>query len=152
MSCIGVKQGVSEFGITLASESLNLGSKVASGSQMMLELTDDFLNLIRPDTLQTSGANRRQNHPESCADGLQQGFNSLQRESGVAYKHLFVLPVEAYQTVGASAGVNALVHAIPIAVLRPMIGIAEGAKHVGLGARNQMAPRHRSETNLIYKS
>ena len=147
---VGVKQGVSEFGVTLASESLNIGSKVASGSQMVLELTDEFLNYMRPETMQTTSDPNRYTHPESYSDGFQQGLNSIKREGQTAYRHMFVVPMEAYQSQGTVGCVNAVVHGIPIAVIRPMIGLAEGAKNVGLGARNHIGPKYR-ENDLIYK-
>eukprot|EP00339_Tiarina_fusa_P019245 CAMPEP_0117013278 /NCGR_PEP_ID=MMETSP0472-20121206/10989_1 /TAXON_ID=693140 ORGANISM="Tiarina fusus, Strain LIS" /NCGR_SAMPLE_ID=MMETSP0472 /ASSEMBLY_ACC=CAM_ASM_000603 /LENGTH=201 /DNA_ID=CAMNT_0004716549 /DNA_START=80 /DNA_END=685 /DNA_ORIENTATION=- len=145
----GVKQGVSDFGVTLASESLNITSKVASGSQMILQLTDDCLNMLRPDASKTGDDSvRYAAHPESAAEGIQQGLNSLKRESATVYRHLFVVPVEEYNNHGTGGAVNAFVHALPIAVLRPAIGIVESAKQVGIGARNQIDSR---ETKATYK-
>jgi len=144
----GLQKGVYDFGGSLASETLNLGSKVASGSQMILEYTDECLNTLRPDSLKTKSGSSF-NHPKSCQQGFSEGFNSIKREGETAYKHLFVIPMEEYKEKGTSGCVNALAHALPIAVLRPMIGIAEGAKHVGVGAKNQIASKN---VTPIYKN
>ena len=143
----GVREGISIFGFTLASESLNIGSKLASGSQMALQFTDDCFNSLRPESSRIN-ENSRHSHPENAADGVQQGFSSIKRETETAFKHLFVIPVEQYNTKGTGSAIGAAFHAIPIAVLRPAIGIAEGAKHIGRGACNQIGAK---ETKTIYK-
>uniref|UniRef100_A0A7S4MKE0 Autophagy-related protein 2 n=1 Tax=Vannella robusta TaxID=1487602 RepID=A0A7S4MKE0_9EUKA len=146
----GIRQGVTEFGVTLASESLNLGSKMASGTQMVLQLTDDCLNAVRPESSQTQEDSRRYaEHPTDTVDGLQKGMKSVTRGASVAYRHLFVVPKDEFEKHGTGGAVNALVHALPIAVIHPIIGLAEGAKQVSLGARNQLEPK---ETKDIYKT
>ena len=53
-----------------------------------------------------------------------------------------------YQRTGAGGAVKSVVRAIPIAVLRPLIGAAEAASQVALGVRNEMDPEVRADMHL----
>jgi len=178
---MGLQKGAASFLKSLTTESLHLGSKLFSGTQVLLEYTDDLImGSSPPDSSSASSSSNREgmgigvgtggvglggsggglstspkskyaDQPADSMEGLQQAYESIAREIRSAADHIIAIPLEEYRKYGTTRYIQHMVKAVPIAILKPMIGITEGASKIALGVRNQLEPVHKQEVDNKYK-
>ncbi|KAJ2509602.1 autophagy- protein 2, partial [Coemansia sp. RSA 1939] len=104
--------------------------------------------------------------PENFSEGMRQAYTSLRSNMGSAVQTILAIPVVVQETTaegedddGAATGrspvhgsVRAVVRAVPVAVLKPMIGATEAVSKTLLGLRNTMEPSRRGQLEDKYKS
>ncbi|KAJ2547531.1 Cytochrome c oxidase subunit 4 [Coemansia sp. RSA 1933] len=108
--------------------------------------------------------------PENFSEGMRQAYTSLRSNMGSAMQTILAIPVvvqesttgegeDEYGGNGAASGrspvhgsVKAVVRAVPVAVLKPMIGATEAVSKTLLGLRNTMEPARRGQLEDKYKS
>ncbi|KAJ2157873.1 autophagy- protein 2 [Coemansia sp. RSA 552] len=103
--------------------------------------------------------------PENLSDGMRQAYASLRSNVGDAVQTVLAIPVVVQEEAGDDDGgegvagrspvhgsVRAVVRAVPVAVLKPMIGATEAVSKTLLGLRNTMEPTRRSQLEDKYKS
>jgi hypothetical protein len=78
--------------------------------------------------------------PRGLTQGLARAYDAVSRELGVAAETIIAVPVRQYESLGPSGLITSVVRALPIAVLRPVAGIAEGLSYTILGLRNALDP------------
>ena len=107
--------------------------------------------------------------PQNVREGLHSGYKSLKRNVNSAAQTILAVPMEVYESsneVGSCSRryhcqrggdirfqgpVRAVVRAVPIAVLKPMIGASEAVSKTLLGLHNTLDPNSRHETETKYK-
>ncbi|KAJ2083907.1 autophagy- protein 2 [Coemansia sp. RSA 988] len=105
--------------------------------------------------------------PENLSEGMRQAYASLRSNVGDAMETILAIPLVVQEddtgngdasnegVAGRSSvhgSLRAVVHAVPIAVFKPMIGATEAVSKTLLGLRNTMEPGRRGQLEDKYKS
>ncbi|KAJ2450364.1 autophagy- protein 2 [Coemansia sp. RSA 2336] len=110
------------------------------------------------------GKSKYAKQPENLGEGMRQAYASLRSNVGDAVQTILAIPVvvqedESGQVVDGASGrspvhgsVRAVVRAVPVAVIKPMIGATEAVSKTLLGLRNTMEPARREQLEHKYKS
>jgi len=61
------------------------------------------------------------------------------------------VPLDEYNKTGAAGYVSSLVTGVPVAILRPMIGVSDGVTKTLMGVQKWVDPAQQKETNIKYK-
>lgn len=191
----GIQRGTSSFAKSTALEALDLGARLATGTQVILERAEGALSGRAPQpvldepihgqrTHETGGSSsdedgedeisRYANQPADVKEGISTAYRSLSREINSAAQTILAVPMEVYERSGndvchphldllrrlepdvprvpfPQGPVRAVVRAIPVAVLRPMIGASEAVSKTLFGIRNTIDPNARKEMDDKYK-
>lgn len=179
----GIKKGAKSFLKSVTIETLNTASKVAQGTQALLEHADDVMSsssALRKKhlkyrqagsriqrnsrTLGGGGIRSAQDHgggiggrqyltqqPSNATEGLYQAYDSLSRELHVAAKTIVAVPLVEYQKTGSQGYVRSVIRAVPVAVLRPMIGATEAMSKALIGVRNAVDPELKEDIENKFK-
>ena len=107
--------------------------------------------------------------PQNVREGLHSGYKSFKRNVNSAAQTILAVPMEVYESsnevrpcfhlghcqLGTNSPfqgpVRAVIRAVPIAVLKPMIGASEAVSKTLLGLHNTLDPNSRHETETKYK-
>ncbi|KAI9220136.1 ATG C terminal domain-containing protein [Blastocladiella britannica] len=103
--------------------------------------------LMHPATTATSKYARQ---PRDAKEGLSQAIRSLHRNVSAAAR-VVAVPMQAMERDGATGAVRAVLRAVPVAVLRPMMGATEAVGAALMGIRNDLDPMRRGEVLDKYK-
>ncbi|KAI8056718.1 hypothetical protein BDF22DRAFT_667643 [Syncephalis plumigaleata] len=232
----GLQRGLQSFTKSTAMEAIKLGTKLAVGTQVLLEHADDILSFDGPNTLlsasppnsnsstsssitampgaaamarqsslghsqwredplegpssiggggsSNTNTNTRSGHyssssttttrhgnttslrdnptltstskygeqPTSFNEGIELAYDSMRRNVGTAAHTIFAVPMEVYERTGTQGSVKAVIRAVPVAVLRPMIGASEAFSKALMGLRNTIDPTQKLQMEDKYKS
>ncbi|KAF9182323.1 autophagy- protein 2 [Haplosporangium sp. Z 767] len=91
------------------------------------------------------------NQPADINEGMELAYKSLSKNIGTAAHTIFAVPMEVYERAGAQGSVRAVIRAVPVAVLKPMIGATEAFSKVLIGIRNSIDPVQRLQMEDKYK-
>src|SRR5712672_169423 len=106
--------------------------------------------------------------PVDIREGIQSAYTSMRRNLSSAAQTILAVPMEVFERSGTEASSNifvltgvlftfvqgpvrAVIRAVPIAVLRPMIGASEAVSKTLLGLHNSLDPEIRHENAAKYK-
>ena len=107
--------------------------------------------------------------PQNVREGLHSGYKSFKKNVNSAAQTILAVPMEVYESsneVGScfhldrcqldtdtlfQGPVRAVIRAVPIAVLKPMIGASEAVSKTLLGLHNTLDPNSRHDTETKYK-
>jgi autophagy-related protein 2 len=108
--------------------------------------------------------------PSGVTEGVQSAYRSLQKNMHSAAQTILAVPMEVYERSGdevsvaetrvwhpslhlnqLQGAVRAVVRAVPIAVLKPMIGASEAIGKTLMGLHNTLDPNIRHENEAKYK-
>ncbi|KAL7747026.1 autophagy- protein 2 [Sorochytrium milnesiophthora] len=146
----GLRKGAQNFVTTTAVEALNLGTKLAVGTHGVLEQADNLLSGDRSQELAEASVSRYADQPANVKEGLELAYKSLSRNVTEAAK-VIAMPMEVFERDGSGDGVRAVIKAVPIAILRPVIGATEAVSKTLMGLRNTMDPAMKQESQDKYK-
>ena len=144
----GIKKGASSFAKSATMESLRLGTKLAMGAQIILEQAED---LIGGSQECTQGPSKFSNAPENFHEGVQSAITTLGSNMNKAAQTIFAVPMETYETDGAKGCVKAVIRAVPIALIKPMIGASEAISKTFIGMQSTIDPKKKIELRDKYK-
>ncbi|KAF9227681.1 hypothetical protein BS17DRAFT_774146 [Gyrodon lividus] len=164
----GVQKGTKAFMQSTAMETIKLGARLATGTQVVLEqaesvLGGQFKDSVTAETFQIPYENeyaegsdddlisRYAAQPSGITEGVQSAYHSLQRNMHSAAQTILAVPMEVYERSGNEGAVRAVVRAVPIAVLKPMIGASEAIGKTLMGLHNTLDPNIRHENEAKYK-
>ncbi|DAZ97573.1 TPA: hypothetical protein N0F65_005545 [Lagenidium giganteum] len=176
----GMKKGAKSFLKSVTIETLNTASKVAQGTQALLEHADDVMSSsrrnqrkyrqagsrIKRNSKTMGGGGIRSAHdsgggigsrqylaqqPSNATEGLYQAYDSLSRELHVAAKTIVAVPLVEYKKTGSQGYVRSVIRAVPVAVLRPMIGATEAVSKALIGVRNAVDPELMEDVENKFK-
>ncbi|EFA81993.1 hypothetical protein PPL_05228 [Heterostelium album PN500] len=89
--------------------------------------------------------------PIDTKEGIQHAYESVSREIKSAAHTIIAIPMKEYHQKGTKGYMKSMVKAVPIAIIRPMIGLTEGVSKTLLGVRNQIDPQKKAEMDNKYK-
>ena len=152
----GIQKGAKKFVQTAAMETIKLGTKLAVGTQILLEHADAVLSPV-----DGSSARRRrrltQNSkyaetPGNITEGVELAYQSLSENIGEAVQTIVAVPMEVYEQneLGETSSIP-VVRAVPVAILRPLIGASEAVRDTLLGLRHSINPMARQQMEDKYK-
>lgn len=187
----GLQRGASSFARTTTLEALNVGARLATGTQVILEQAESVLGARSNATVTAEAlaaasegspillseeehADLISRYAEQPAD-LREGFGSAYRSLGDNFRSaaqtILAVPMEVYERSGTEVRfplkmfdcarayrllhqgpVRAIVRAVPIAVLKPMIGASEAVSKALFGLRNTLDPDAQAEAADKYKA
>ncbi|KAI0082632.1 hypothetical protein K474DRAFT_1610655 [Panus rudis PR-1116 ss-1] len=170
----GLQKGTTAFVKSTATEAIKLGARLATGTQVILEqaetvLGGQFKDQITAEAVQVNSLgseliaegldeedeneliSRYAEQPTNVKEGVQTAYRSLRRNFNSAAQTILAVPMEVYERSGNEGTVRAVVRAVPIAVLKPMIGASEAISKTLLGLHNTLDPGVRLENEAKYK-
>ncbi|KAG6917968.1 hypothetical protein DXG01_017152 [Tephrocybe rancida] len=170
----GVQKGTTAFVKSTAIEAIKLGARLATGTQVILEQAEGVLGgqFTHPITTEavTSGTaddftyleegenedpadiiSKYAQQPADIKEGVQSAYKSLRRNFNSAAQTILAVPMEVYERSGNEGPVRSVIRAVPIAVLKPMIGASEAVSKTLLGLHNSLDPDVRHENEAKYK-
>ena len=134
---MGIQKGFSSFFETTAGESLDLGAKAALKTQELLKYVENMITNGESVALTRS---KYSNQPGTVGEGVFSGFRALQQslqETIIALKY-------------ADQAGN-LSQAVPIIIIKPLMGMSDLLSKTLLGMRNQIQPEHKQQMDDKYK-
>jgi len=172
----GLQKGTKAFVRSTAMEAVKLGAQLATGTQVILEQAENVLGSGFGDTIlaetvshppedttdtvvhgwaldeeSTDPISRYAEQPVDIREGIQSAYTSIRRNLSSAAQTILAVPMEVFERSGSEGPVRAVIRAVPIAVLRPMIGASEAVSKTLLGLHNTMDPEIRHENAAKYK-
>ncbi|GAA95658.1 uncharacterized protein L969DRAFT_81399 [Mixia osmundae IAM 14324] len=151
----GLLRGTTSFAQTSGLEALRVGARLATGTQVILEKAEHAIGAkyneaVLPDmsssfvlddghSKETEAFSKHAQQPLDVRQGISEAYQSLRTGIRSGAQTILAVPMEYYD--GSAEGrPHSIVRAVPVAVLKPMIGLTEGAGKLMLGARNSLAP------------
>ncbi|EAU88507.1 hypothetical protein CC1G_04213 [Coprinopsis cinerea okayama7 len=166
----GVQKGATAFVKSTAIEAIKMGARLATGTQVILEQAEGLLggDFDRPVTAETVPVmfeedfeasqddeldmiSKYAQQPADIKEGVQSAYRSLQKNLSSAAQTILAVPMEVYERSGNEGPVRSVIRAVPIAVLKPMIGASEAVSKTLLGLHNTLDPNVRLENEAKYK-
>ncbi|KAL1923425.1 uncharacterized protein VTP21DRAFT_8405 [Calcarisporiella thermophila] len=139
--------------IPLGEEARNTGAVIDINEYMAEEDGDDIERTMESRTQLSRQTNLSKfaDQPADVGEGIQYAYRSLSRNIGMAAQTILAVPMEVYESTSAQGTVRAVVRAVPVAVLRPMIGATEAFSNMLLGIRNTIDPAQKIQSEDKYK-
>ncbi|KAJ1550607.1 autophagy- protein 2 [Nowakowskiella sp. JEL0078] len=167
----GIQRGAKSFAKAATMETLRMGTRLAVGTQVLLEHADELLsNESTTTNLYDAGSSSIRNSfdsneddeerpslskfsdpPRDVKEGIGLAYQSLSRNVGQAARTILAIPMEVYERNGNQGTARAVIRAVPIAVLKPMIGASEAVSKTLLGIQNTIDPSRRRYMEDKYK-
>ncbi|EGN93260.1 putative peripheral membrane protein required for the formation of cytosolic vesicles [Serpula lacrymans var. lacrymans S7.3] len=167
----GVQKGTTAFVKSTAMEAIKLGAQLATGTQVILEQAENVLggqfhDPITAETVQFSSVieglseedelppdlfSKYAEQPEGITEGVRSAYRSMHRNLNSAAQTILAVPMEVYERSGNEGAMRAVIRAVPIAVLKPMIGASEAVSKTLMGLHNTLDPNVRYENEAKYK-
>ncbi|KAJ1507848.1 autophagy- protein 2 [Coelomomyces lativittatus] len=140
----GLQRGAHSFVKTAAVETLNLGTKVSVGTYTLLRKADCFLE-NQPAPLQSAYAQQ----PKDLKEGIELAYKSISKNVSQVAKVL-AMPIQTMERDKTGA-MRQVLRAVPIAILKPMLGATEAMGKTLMGLRNTVDPSKKLESQDKYK-
>ncbi|CAG8437791.1 15278_t:CDS:10 [Acaulospora morrowiae] len=152
----GLQRGTQSFAKATTMEAIKFGTKLAVGTQTLLEHAEEILS-TNDDNGNLSAANNDEefdseedddkeliskyaDQPADLNEGIEAAYKSLRQNFGTAAHTIFAVPMKVYEKTGTQGSVKAVIRAVPVAVLKPMIGASEAVSKGLMGLRNTIDP------------
>lgn len=181
----GIQKGATAFARSTTLEALNVGARLATGTQVILEqaeavlgarfsasvttealaaATTDDMSLAMTEEERIELISRYAEQPGDLREGIESAYRSLGTNFRSAAQTILAVPMEVYERSGSEVSpgacsnkavsdtstwlkgpVRAVIRAVPIAVLKPMIGASEAVSKALFGLRNTLDPDAQAE-------
>ena len=142
----GLKKGFASFMKKSTLETAKLGTKLAFSTQKILEQTDELI-YGREETLHS----RVRPYPASFTEGILAARETL-GDSAKTISTIIAVPMRVYERDGASGAIRSVLRAMPIMMLRGLVGVSEATGQALCGVRNAMEPNRALEVRSKYKN
>ncbi|KAM6500465.1 hypothetical protein JOM56_003479 [Amanita muscaria] len=168
----GLQKGTTAFFKSTALEAIKLGARLATGTQVILEQAEGVLGgqfhqpfttetISEDSTLMTGDAideeraadliSRYADQPMDITEGVHSAYKSLRKNFNSAAQTILAVPMEVYERSGDEGAIRSVIRAVPIAVLKPMIGATEAVSKTLLGLHNTLDSNVRHDNEAKYK-
>jgi autophagy-related protein 2 len=137
-----ITKGTTSLVKTIVGETLNVSHHV---SLFLANAITDLANAggeMKRIDQEEEGNRKKFSQPRNVSQGLEKAIQSVSREFSTAAETVIAVPIREFHRNGVTGVVSSVVQALPIAVLRPIAGIAEGFSYTALGLRNSLNPVH----------
>ncbi|KAG2180979.1 hypothetical protein INT43_008561, partial [Umbelopsis isabellina] len=178
----GIQKGTQSFARTTTMEAIKIGSRLAAGTQVILEQADEYFSpaatnesfgrssddygseeepsqrateLMQGDSDSDSQKviSKFADQPTDVSQGLQHAYQSLSKNIMSAANTVLAVPTEIQASDGPHGTAKAVIRAVPIAVIRPLIGFSEAFANVLVGIRNTIDPDQKAQSvEVCHKS
>ncbi|KAI9001725.1 hypothetical protein BC832DRAFT_594012 [Gaertneriomyces semiglobifer] len=158
----GLQKGARSFARAATTETIKLGTRLAVGAQVLLEHADDLLvgdqfedhDDHEMQRAGSSGQNTSKwaEQPKDIKEGVALAYRSLTRNVATAARTVLAIPMEVQENTGPQGTARAVIKAVPVAVLKPMIGATEAVSKALMGLQNSLDPQKRLQLEDKYKS
>ena len=89
--------------------------------------------------------------PKGMREGLEHAYDSLSRGLGTAAHTIIAIPIQEMERSGPRGSMRAVIRALPIAVVKPVVGVSEALSITLLGVRNKLDPVSRREEEELWR-
>jgi len=138
----GIHEGAVSFVNKVAKGAVNGAVRLTVGATTILE------NIGR----ETNDTSKYANQPSNIVEGFQDAYSSMYTQIREASDNILVVPLQQYQLYGAYGYMSSMAKAVPLAIIKPMIGTTEGMSKVILGAKNQFNKEEKKIMDSKYKT
>jgi hypothetical protein len=174
----GIQKGTSSFARATAIEAIKLSSRVATGTQVILEHADGFFSASSEPLTQdqpfvytdmngqdiTSHEDQPRRGSGDLTEGLQYAYQNISKNLGSAAQTIFAVPTDIQSnddqdyfysssqgstSSNASQSAKAVIRAVPVAVIKPMIGLTGAFQSILTGLRNSIDPVMRLQSEDV---
>jgi autophagy-related protein 2 len=141
-----IQKGALAFAKTTTKELVNLGAKLAIGTQTVLQDTEKMLGQANEQERwedQGEDEEKKQislyaDQPLGIVQGLRGAYASLERDLLLARDAIVAVPGEVMATSSATGAAQAVLRSAPTIILRPAIGASKAVGQTLLGAGNTL--------------
>ena len=138
-----IQKGAVAFAKTTATELVNLGAKLAIGTQQILQNTEEMLTTPDDTYVDADDESRRAkslyaDQPVGIVQGLRGAYASLERDLLLARDAIIAVPGEVMASDSARGAAQAVLKQSPTIILRPAIGATKAVGQTLLGAGNTL--------------
>lgn len=144
----GLEKGVSSALQKWIKEGLNVGTNLTAGAQYVLEAADYYLGGSGGSV---TSASIYAHAPASAEEGVREAYSSISREVEAAVHRVVAVPLDEYQKRGTAGYLSALATGVPLAILRPIIGVTEGVTKTLIGVQKWVDPSLEKEIAIKFK-
>lgn len=141
-----IQKGAVAFAKTTATELVNLGAKLAIGTQQVLQNAEEVLvptnKEENPDSEATRQISLYADQPVGIMQGLRGAYASLERDLLLARDAIVAIPGEVMADGTATGAAKAVLKQSPTIILRPAIGATKAVGQTLLGAGNVLDKRN----------
>lgn len=142
-----IQKGAATFAKTTATELVNLGAKLAIGTQQVLQNTEGMLVAGHHEERDQDDEATRQislyaDQPVGIVQGLRGAYASLERDLLLARDAIVAVPGEVMATGTAAGAARAVLKQSPTIILRPAIGATKAVGQTLMGAGNALDRRN----------
>ncbi|KAG0188180.1 autophagy- protein 2 [Apophysomyces sp. BC1034] len=157
----GIQKGTQSFARATAMETINLSARFASGTQVILEHADGFFSTTPSTEVEAtsltgcsehqdtdeeaSAVSKFADQPSDLSQGFQFAYQSLSKNIGSAAQTIFAVPTEIKDRHEGTTA-RAVIKAVPVAVIKPMIGLTGAFQSILVGLRNTIDPAMRLQS------
>ncbi|KAK7951629.1 ATG C terminal domain-containing protein [Apiospora aurea] len=153
-------KGAAAFAKTTGTEIVKLGTKVAVGTQYMLQGAEGIL--AKPpepsaregnwedddfDAEETKQISLYADQPTGVVQGLRGAYSSLTRDLNMARDAIIAVPGEVMDSHNAQGVAKAVLKRAPTIIFRPLIGSSKAIGQTLMGATNALDPHNRRRIN-----
>jgi autophagy-related protein 2 len=147
----GLKEGAVSLLHATALEGARIGTRLAVGTQVILEHVDDIFEPGAEDTREGANRSRYADPPESLQEGLLTAYNSLSSSLADGLHTIIAVPVQVYERNGPEGALKAAIRAVPVAILKPAIGASEAISRTLMGVESALDPGRGIDIKRKYK-
>ena len=141
-----IQKGAIAFAKTTSTELVNLGAKLAIGTQGVLQTAEGMLvNSDEPDAVDddtTKQLSLYADQPLGIVQGLRGAYASLERDLLLARDAIVAVPGEVMASGSATEAAKAVLKQSPTIILRPAIGASKAVGQTLLGTGNTLDRRN----------
>lgn len=141
-----IQKGAIAFAKTTGTELINLGAKLAIGTQGILQTAEGML--VNPDHPEAAEDETKKqlslyaDQPLGIVQGLRGAYASLERDLLLARDAIVAVPGEVMSSESATEAAKAVLKQSPTIILRPAIGASKAVGQTLLGAGNTLDRRN----------
>jgi autophagy-related protein 2 len=129
-----LSKGTASLVKSIFSETLNVSHQIS------MLIANSITEIASNDGKAGVSKRRTHNQPRNVQEGLSQAVTAVSHEFTKAVETLVAVPVQEYRRNPSTGLVTSVIRAIPVAILRPIGGIAQGISYTTLGLRNAINP------------
>ncbi|KAL6253246.1 autophagy-related protein 2 [Rhinocladiella similis] len=152
-----IQKGAFAFAKTTATELVNLGAKMAIGTQQVLQNTEGLfvpgeqIQDPNADDQATKQISLYADQPVGIRQGLRTAYSSLERDLLLAKDAIVAIPGEVMASGSAKGAAAAILRQSPTIILRPAIGASKAVGQTLLGAGNMLDKQNLRRMDEKYK-
>jgi len=141
----------------IARESLDVSHKVTKFvANTITDLAADsdeqnFKHNVKGNNISKENSSFTRGQPKSLKEGLNQAYNSMNRECSDVLESIVAIPVRQYESTGRNGLVTIVAKLLPVAILKPIGGLVEGISFTLLGLRNNIDPDSQLNDEDVWK-